>query len=128
MIFSKKPSPGEKYKLRSTKSFPSGTSGKESACESRRLKRHGFDPWVGKSPWSRKWHPIPVFLLRKFHGQRSLAGYSPWCCKELDTTERLSIKCKFKIKIDKRSRRVIFHGSNRDHHSLSLLVRAPMSS
>ena len=31
--------------------------------------------------------PTPVFLPGKFYGQRSLAGYSPWSCKELDTTE-----------------------------------------
>ena len=37
--------------------------------------------------WSRKWQPAPVFLQRKSHGQRSLAGYSPWGYKELDTTE-----------------------------------------
>ena len=49
--------------------------------------RHGFDPWVGKIPWSRKWQAIPVFFLGKFHGQRSLAGCSPWGHKELDMTE-----------------------------------------
>ena len=38
----------------------------------------GFDSWVGKILWSRKWQPVPVFLPGKFHGQRSLAGYSPW--------------------------------------------------
>jgi len=37
----------------------------------------GFDPGVGKTPWRRKWQPIPVFLPKKFHGQWSLAGYSP---------------------------------------------------
>ena len=31
-----------------------------------------------------------VFLPREFYGQRSLAGYSPWGCKESDTTERLT--------------------------------------
>ena len=36
-----------------------------------------FDPWVGKSPWRRKWQPTPVFLPGKSHGQRSLKGYSP---------------------------------------------------
>ena len=46
-----------------------------------------FDPWVGKICWSRKWHPIPVFLSGKFHGQRSLVGYSPWGHRKLDTTE-----------------------------------------
>ena len=38
----------------------------------------------------RKWHSIPVFLPGKFHGQRSLAGYSPWRCKESDSTEQLN--------------------------------------
>ena len=42
---------------------------------------------VGKIPWRRAWQPTPVFLPRKFHGQRSLAGYSPCGCKELDMTE-----------------------------------------
>ena len=40
--------------------------------------RHSFNPWVGKVPWMRKWQTVPVFLPEKFHGQRSLAGYSPW--------------------------------------------------
>ena len=43
------------------KGFPGGTSGKEPTCQCRRLKRPGFDPWVGKMPWSRKWQPTPVF-------------------------------------------------------------------
>ena len=51
--------------------------------------RPRFDPWVGKIPWRRKWHPTPLFLPGKSHGQRSLAGCSPWGHKELDTTERL---------------------------------------
>ena len=44
---------------------------------------------LGTSPWSRKWQPTPVLLPGKFHGWRSLVGYSPWCRKELDTTEQL---------------------------------------
>ena len=48
-------------------------------------------PWVGKIPWRRKWHPTPVLLPGESHGWRSPAGYSPWGCKELDTTERLSL-------------------------------------
>ena len=40
-----------------------------------------------KIPWRRAWHPTPVFLPGKSHGQRSLAGYSPWSCKQSDTTE-----------------------------------------
>ena len=42
--------------------FPGGTSGKEPACQRRRHKRRGFDPWVRKIPWSRLWHLTPVFL------------------------------------------------------------------
>ena len=38
-------------------------SGKESACQCRRHRRHGFNPWVGKIPWRRKWQFTPVFLL-----------------------------------------------------------------
>ena len=47
------------------------------------------DPWVQKIPWRRKWQPPPVFLPGKSYGQRSLAVYSPWGRKELDTTEQL---------------------------------------
>ena len=35
----------------------------------------------------RKWQPIPVFLLGKFHGQKNLVGCSPWSRKESDMTE-----------------------------------------
>jgi len=42
---------------------------------------------VGKIPWRRKWQPASIFLPREFHGQRNLAGYSPWGHKESDTTE-----------------------------------------
>ena len=54
--------------------FPSGISGKEPACQCRRHKRHGFDPWVGKVPWRKAWQPTPVFLPGESHGQRSLEG------------------------------------------------------
>ena len=54
-----------------------------------------FDPWVGKILWRRKWQPTPELLPRKSHGQRSLVGYSPWGCKELDTTEQLNKKLTF---------------------------------
>ena len=50
-----------------------------------RCMRHESHSWVGKIPWRRI--PIPVFLPGESHGLRSLAGYSPWNCKELDTTE-----------------------------------------
>ena len=51
------------------------------------MQRPGFNPWVRKIPWRRKWQPTPVLLPRKFHRWRSLVGYSPWGRKESDTTE-----------------------------------------
>ena len=67
------------------------TSGKEPACQCRRHKRHQFNPCVGKIPWSKKRQPTPVFLPGKLREQKSLQGYSPWGCKELDTIERHKI-------------------------------------
>ena len=47
----------------------------------------GFNPWVGKIPWRKKWM---VFLPGEFYGQRNLMGYSPWGLRELDMTEWLT--------------------------------------
>ena len=66
--------------------FPGGSVSvkvKDSTCQ---CKRRKFGPWVGKIRWRRAWQPTPVFLLGKSHGQRSLAGYSPWGHKESSTT------------------------------------------
>jgi len=52
-----------------------------------RCWRFGFDPWVRKIPWRRKWPLTPVFFPGKFHGQKNMAGYIPWGHKELDMTE-----------------------------------------
>ena len=51
-----------------------------------RCRRRGFDPWVQKIPWRRKWQPTPVFLPGKSQGRRSLAGYSAWGHRQSDTT------------------------------------------
>ena len=68
--------------------FPGGSEVKASASNmGDRGLFPGFDPWVGKFPWRRKWQPTPVFLPGEFHGRRSLVGYSPRGCKESDTTE-----------------------------------------
>ena len=72
---------------RMTMGFPGASVDKEFTHQGRKHKRCGFDLWFGTIPWNRKWQPIPIFLPGNFHGQRSLAGYSPWGCKELDTTE-----------------------------------------
>ena len=49
----------------------------------------GFDPWVGKIPWRRKWQSTPVFLPGESRGQSSLEGYSPQGCKESDMTQHM---------------------------------------
>ena len=64
-------------RLRPHWGFPGGTSGKEPACQCRRHKRRGFNPWVGKIPWRRAWQSTSVFLPGESHGQRNLASYSP---------------------------------------------------
>ena len=64
-------------------SLPGGASDKESTCQHRKCKRCQFDPWVGKILWRRKWQPAPIFLPGKFHGQKSLVGYSPWSRKRV---------------------------------------------
>ena len=51
------------------------------------VRDEGLIPGLGRFPWRRTWQPTPVFLPGEFHGQRSLVGYSPWGCKELDTTK-----------------------------------------
>ena len=60
---------------------PRSSAGKESACNAGDL---GLTPGLGRFPWRRKWQPTPVFLPGESHGQRSLAGYTPWACKESD--------------------------------------------
>ena len=52
-----------------------------------RIQDPGFDPWIRKIPWRKAWQPTPVFLAGESHGQRSLEGYSPQGCRELDLTE-----------------------------------------
>ena len=72
--------------------LPRRLSGKEFTGQCRRHRRRKFDSWVRKMLWRKKWKPIPVFLPGKFHGQRSLAGCSPWGHKESDMTEQLSTR------------------------------------
>ena len=64
---------------------PGGSDGKASAFN----VGDPVNPWVGKILWRRKCQPTPVLLPGKSHGWRSVVGYSPWGCKELDTTEQL---------------------------------------
>ena len=52
--------------------LPGWCSSKDSACQCRRCKRWGFDPWIGKIPWRRICNPLQYSWPRKSHGQRSL--------------------------------------------------------
>ena len=67
--------------------FPGGSDGKESACNAGDL---GLIPGLGRSPGGGNGHPLKYSCLENPHGQRSLAGYSPWGLKESDTTQQLS--------------------------------------
>ena len=79
--------------LRFTEGLP-GVSDSKSICL--QCGRPGFDPWVGKVPWRRKWQSTPVLLPGKAHGWRNLVGYSPWGCKDYDMTERLHFDLQMK--------------------------------
>ena len=59
------------------------TGGSDSKMSAFSAGGPGFDPWVAKTPWRRKWQPTPVLLPGKFHGWRSLVGYSPWDLKRV---------------------------------------------
>ena len=67
--------------------FLGGSGGKEFAFSAGDL---GLIPGLGRSPRGGHGSPLQYSCLENPHGQRSLAGYSPWDCKELDTAERLS--------------------------------------
>ena len=62
-----------------------------------------FDPWVRKIPWRRQWLTTPVFLIGELHGQKSLAGYSPWGRKESDMTEQLTFSLFKTINLERTS-------------------------
>ena len=59
-------------------SAPQFKSINSSAFSFLQCRRPRFNSWVGKIPWRRKGPPTPVFLPGEAHGQRNLAGYSPW--------------------------------------------------
>ena len=67
--------------------FPGDSDRKESACSVGDL---GSIPGLARSPEGGHGNPLQYSCLENPHGQRSLAGCSPWGCKETDPTERLS--------------------------------------
>ena len=68
--------------------FPSGSAGKESACNAE-MPETQVRSLGREDAWRRAWQPIPVSLLGKSHGQGKLVGYGPWSCKESDTAEMI---------------------------------------
>ena len=76
---------GEAWKERGC---PGGSDGKESACDAGDL---GSIPGLGRSSGKRNGYTFRYSCLENPHGQRSLAGYSPWGCQESDTTEQLTL-------------------------------------
>ena len=68
--------------------FPGVASGKESACQCRRCKRHVFDPWIRKIPWGGHGNPLQYSRLENPMDRRAWqAMYGSWGLKELETTE-----------------------------------------
>ena len=76
--------------------FPGGSEGIESVCNVGDL---GSIPGLGRSPGGHG-NPLQYSCLENPHGQRSLAGYSPWGRKELDRTEQLNNSNKSKVTMD----------------------------
>jgi len=96
------------------------------------FKRHGFDLWVGKIPWKWKWLPTPVFLPGESHGLRSLMGYSPLGCRELDTffSPCFPEQCwTHPQSLAKVALSYVYYGVNSwDFQSLALKMPKPLSS
>ena len=76
---------GEKEFIRT--GFPGGSDGKESACNA---VDFGLIPWLGKSPGDRNGYLLSPSW--RIHGQRTQVGYNPWGCKDLETTELLTLQ------------------------------------
>ena len=66
------------------KGFPGGSAGKDITCYAGDL---GSIPGLGRSPGGGHGNPLQYSCLENPHGQMTLAGYSPWGCKEWDTIE-----------------------------------------
>ena len=89
--------------------------------------RPGFDPWVGKIPWRRKWQPTPVFLPGESHGWRNLVGYSPRGRRESDTTEWLHFHFQGSVSRAKQ-RSEAWHKLGNRNHSLPFNICQPDST
>ena len=82
--------------------FPGGSVVKNPPAKAENV---GFDPWVGKILYRKKWQLTPVFLPWKSHGQRNLVGYSPWGHKRVGynlATKQQQIQIKQRLHILKK--------------------------
>ena len=77
-------------------SLPAEPSGKPDIHTYQDIK--GFDPWVRKIPWRKKWQ-LTVFLSGESHEQRSLEGYSPWGHKSRTQQTRLHMHAHTSIQL-----------------------------
>ena len=68
-------------------------------------RRPGFDPWVGKIPWRRKWQPTPAFLPGEFQGQRGACQATVHGFAELDMTEQLTCTVKPSSRVEMKTER-----------------------
>ena len=87
--------------------FPGNSADKESAYSA---GNPGSIPGSGRSPREGRHNPLQYSCLDNPPGQRSVAGYSPWDCKELDTIERLSIAQQSDQKYEYRNHGTIMTG------------------
>ena len=87
-----------------------GSDGKEFACNSGDL---GSIPGLERSPGGGLGNPFQYSCLEKPHGQRSLAGCSPWGCKELDVTKGLSTAQSSTLKMG-------------EGHGVALVIKNPL--
>ena len=76
--------PAKPKKKKGLVGFPYSSDGKESACHAGDL---GSIPGSERSLGEGKGNPLQYYCLENPHEQRSLAGYSPWGCRESDMTE-----------------------------------------
>ena len=97
--------------------LPGGLVGEESACS---VGDPGSILGLGRSPRGGHGNPLQYSCLENPHGQRNLAGNSPWRCKELDMTEQLSATHieKQKIEIEKEKK-----GGNHSLRQLTITIQ-----
>ena len=70
---------------------------KNLSANAKDIRDVGLLPELGRSPRRGRGNPTLGFLLGESHGQRSLVGYSPWGCKQLDMTEGLSSRGVYQV-------------------------------